>query len=103
MDPFTHRPGHNVLFMFTRLNRCSKVLVDEVITCVSDIKRIFLERDIKLLSIPILDAGRGRMMIFKCYVLLASISGDTNIMIFMHDKNYISTQVEKQQPAKIDS
>ena len=49
-------------------------------------------KDIKLLSIPVVEAGRGRMKIFNFYSLLSSILGNTDFMILLHDKYYVSSK-----------
>ena len=94
----TDRPGQYVLFMITRVNHYAKLELDNVINCVYELKEICLSRKVKLLSFPILDPGRGRMRLLNFYMLLACVFADTDIMILLHDRYFIS--IGEESPGK---
>ena len=91
----TDRPGQYVFFMITRTNYYAKIELDNVINCVCALKEVCLGRDIRLLIFPIIDPGCGWMRLLNLFMLLACVFADTDMMILLHDRYYISTQEEE--------
>ena len=63
---------------------------ENLVLSLTRLRDLFVEMDVKELSLPVYDPNRGRLHPRELYALVHVIFSDTNIQVYLHKKYYLS-------------
>ena len=81
-----------VFFAVTRKKDWDRVNLEDLYTCMENLRNKLTEIGKTSVSLPIIDPGRGNIKLTDFYSMLATIFFGTDLTIYLHDRYYL-TQV----------
>ena len=83
-------PGKYLCFLVTRATEKRHEDPEILVLTLTRLRDLFVERDVKELSLPVYDPNRGRLHPRELYALIHVIFSDTNIQVYLDKKYYLS-------------
>ena len=83
-------PGKYLCFLVTRATEKQHVDPEDLVLSLTRLRDFLVEREVKKLSLPVYDLNRGRVHPRELYALIHVIFSETNIQLYLHNKNFLS-------------
>ena len=83
-------PGKNPYFLVTRIIERNTIDPEHVMLALMTLRDFMVERGIVEVSMPVYDPNRGKMSPRELYAILHVVFAETEIMVHLHKKNYLS-------------
>ena len=78
------------VFLVTRVNERNMIVPEHVILALTRLRDFMVERGIREVSMPVYDPNRGRLNPKELYAILHVVFAETEIMVPLHKKYYLS-------------
>ena len=82
--------GKNPYFLVTRIIERNTIDPEHVMLALMTLRDFMVERGIVEVSMPVYDPNRGKMSPRELYAILHVVFAETEIMVHLHKKNYLS-------------
>ena len=82
--------GKYLCFLVTRINERNTIDPEHVMLALTRLRDFMVERRIMEVSMPVYDPNRGKMSQRELYTILHVVFAETEIMIHLHKKYYLS-------------
>ena len=83
-------PGKYLCFLVTRVNERNTIDSEHVMLALTRLRDFMVERGIREVSMPVYDPNRGRLNPRELYSILHVVFAETEIVVHLHNKYYIS-------------
>ena len=83
-------PGKYLCFLVTRVNDRNTIDPEHVMLALTRLRDFMIERRIMEVSMPVYDPNRGKLSPRELYAILHVVFSETEIMVHLHKKYYLS-------------
>ena len=83
-------PGKYLCFLVTRVNERNTIDPEHVMLALTRLRDFMVERGIMEVSMPVYDPNRGKLSPRELYAILHVVFAETEIMVHLHKKYYLS-------------
>ena len=83
-------PGKYLCFLVTRVNDRKTIDPEHVMLALTRLRDFMIERRITKVSMPVYDPNRGKLSPRELYAILHVVFAETEIMVHLHKKYYLS-------------
>ena len=83
-------PGKYLCFLVTRVNERNTIDPEHVMLALTRLRDFMVERRIREVSMTVCDPNRGRLNPRKLYAILHVVFAETEILVHLHKKYYLS-------------
>ena len=83
-------PGKYLCFLVTRDNERNTIDPELVMLALTRLSNFMVERGIPEVSMPVYDPNRGRLIPGVLYAILHVVFAETEIVVHLHKKYYLS-------------
>ena len=83
-------PGKYLCFLVTRVNERNTIDPEHVMLAPTSLRDFMVERGIREVSMPVYDPNWGRLNHRELYDILHVVFAETEIMVHLHKKYYLS-------------
>ena len=85
-----HVPGKYLCFLVTRVSERNTIDPEHLMLALTRLRDFMIERRIKEVSMPVYDPNRGKLRTRELYAILHVVFAETEIMVHLHKKYYLS-------------
>ena len=82
--------GKYLCFLVTRVNERNTIYPEQVMLALTRLRDFMIEREIVEVLMPVYDSNRGKLSPRGLYAILHVIFAETEIMVHLHKKYYLS-------------
>ena len=82
--------GKYLCFLVTRVNNRNTIDPEHVMLALTRLRDFMIERGITEVSMPVYDPNRGKLSPRELYAILHVVFAETEIMVHLHKKYYLS-------------
>ena len=86
----SHVPGKHLCFLVTRVNERYTVDPEHILLALTRLRDFMVEIGIREVSMPAYDPNRGRLNPRELYAILHVVFAETEIVVHLHKKYYLS-------------